>query len=167
MVVRVRLGTPIKIFLEWTRKGGTENGLVDLFPDAARRVRLGTPIKFKEKIKMKKDKIKYNCFTGIILIIFNICMKFLIYGKTAIWLDYMPMLPEGTLPPEIEIFKRSMYRMIPFLIVNACITIIYIRKMYDKKIYNKKTDVLFPIIIFVVNLILVYFLISINHKVVF
>lgn len=116
---------------------------------------------------MKKDKIKYNCFTGIILIIFNISMKFLIYGKTAIWLDYMPMLPEGTLPPEIEIFKRSMYRMIPFLIVNVCITIIYIRKMYDKKIYNKKTDVLFPIIIFVVNLILVYFLISINYKVAF
>ncbi|OKZ57214.1 MAG: hypothetical protein BHV99_02420 [Clostridium sp. 26_21] len=116
---------------------------------------------------MKKDKIKYNCLTGIILIIFNISMKFLIYGNTAIYLDYMPMLPEGTLPPEIEIFKRSMYRMIPFLIVNVCITIIYIRKMYDKKIYNKKTDVLFPIIIFVVNLILVYFLISINHKVVF
>ena len=116
---------------------------------------------------MKKDKIKYNCLTGIILIIFNISMKFLIYGNTAIYLDYMPMLPEGTLPPEIEIFKSSMYRMIPFLIVNVCITIIYIRKMYDKKIYNKKTDVLFPIIIFVVNLILVYFLISINHKVVF
>ena len=167
MVVRVRLGTPIKIFLEWTRKGGTENGLVDHFPDAARRVRLGTPIKFKEKIKMKKDKIKYNCLTGIILIIFNISMKFLIYGNTAIYLDYMPMLPEGTLPPEIEIFKRSMYRMIPFLIVNVCITIIYIRKMYDKKIYNKKTDVLFPIIILVVNLILVYFLISINYKVAF
>lgn len=87
---------------------------------------------------MKKDKIKYNCLTGIILIIFNISMKFLIYGNTAIYLDYMPMLPEGTLPPEIEIFKRSMYRMIPFLIVNVCITIIYIRKMYDKKIYNKK-----------------------------
>ena len=116
---------------------------------------------------MKKDKIKYNCLTGIILIIFNISMKFLIYGNTAIYLDYMPMLPEGTLPPEIEIFKRSMYRMIPFLIVNVCITIIYIRKMYDKKIYNKKTDVLFPIIIFVVNLILVYFLISINYKVAF
>ncbi len=116
---------------------------------------------------MKKDKIKYNCLTGIILIIFNISMKFLIYGNTAIYLDYMPMLPEGTLPPEIEIFKRSMYRMIPFLIVNVCITIIYIRKMYDKKIYNKKTDVLFPIIILVVNLISVYFLISINHKVVF
>ena len=114
---------------------------------------------------MKKDKIKYNCLTGIILIIFNISMKFLIYGNTAIYLDYMPMLPEGTLPPEIEIFKRSMYRMIPFLIVNVCITIIYIRKMYDKKIYNKKTDVLFAIIIFVVNLILVYFLISINYKV--
>ena len=116
---------------------------------------------------MKKDKIKYNCLTGIILIIFNISMKFLIYGNTAIYLDYMPMLPEGILPPEIEIFKRSMYRMIPFLIVNVCITIIYIRKMYDKKIYNKKTDVLFPIIIFVVNLILVYFLISINYKVAF
>ena len=116
---------------------------------------------------MKKDKIKYNCLTGIILIIFNISMKFLIYGNTAIYLDYMPMLPEGTLPPEIEIFKRSMYRMIPFLIVNVCITIIYIRKMYDKKIYNKKTDVLFTIIIFVVNLILVYFLISINYKVAF
>ena len=114
---------------------------------------------------MKKDKIKYNCLTGIILIIFNISMKFLIYGNTAIYLDYMPMLPEGTLPPEIEIFKRSMYRMIPFLIVNVCITIIYIRKMYDKKIYNKKTDVLFPIIIFVVNLILVYFLIIINYKI--
>ena len=35
---------------------------------------------------MKKDKIKYNCLTGIILIIFNISMKFLIYGNTAIWL---------------------------------------------------------------------------------
>ena len=114
---------------------------------------------------MKKDKIKYNCLIGIILIIFNISMKFLIYGNNAIWLNYMPMLPEGTLPPEIEIFKRSMYRMIPFLIINVCITIIYIRKMYNKKIYNKKTDVLFPIIILVVNLILVYFLISINYKV--
>ena len=66
---------------------------------------------------------------------------------------------------EIEIFKSSMYRMIPFLIINVCITIIYIRKMYDKKIYNKKTDVLFPIIILVVNLILVYFLIIINYKI--
>ena len=87
---------------------------------------------------MKKDKIKYNCLTGIILIIFNISMKFLIYGNTAIWLDDMPTYPsEERLSPEIEIFKSSMYRMIPFLIINVCITIIYIRKMYDKKIYNK------------------------------
>ena len=43
MVVRVRLGTPIYNCLERTRKGGTENGLVDHFPDAACRVRLGTP----------------------------------------------------------------------------------------------------------------------------
>ena len=42
---------------------------------------------------MKKDKIKYNCLTGIILIIFNISMKFLIYGNTAIWLNYMPTYP--------------------------------------------------------------------------
>ena len=42
---------------------------------------------------MKKDKIKYNCLTGIILIIFNISMKFLIYGNTAIWLDDMPTYP--------------------------------------------------------------------------
>ena len=34
-----------------------------------------------------------------------------------------------------------------------------------QKIYNKKTDVLFPIIILVVNLILVYFLIIINYKI--
>ena len=110
---------------------------------------------------MKKDKIKYNCLTGIILIIFNISMKFLIYGNTAIWLNDMPTYPsEEKLSP-----KSSMYRMIPFLIINVCITIIYIRKMYDKKIYNKKTDVLFPIIILVVNLILVYFLIIINYKI--
>ena len=111
------------------------------------------------RLSVKKDKIKYNCLTGIILIIFNISMKFLIYGNTAIWLDDMPTYPsEERLSPEIEIFKSSMYRMIPFLIIYVCITIIYIRKMYDKKIYNKKTDVLFPIIILVVNLILVYFL---------
>ena len=118
---------------------------------------------------MKKDKINYNCFTGIILIIFNISMKFLIYGNTTMWLDGMPTYPplEERLSPEIEIFKRSMYRMIPFLIINVCITIIYIRKMYNKKIYNKKTDVLFPIIILVVNLILVYFLIIINYKIAF
>jgi len=116
---------------------------------------------------MKKDKIKYNCLTGIILIIFNISMKFLIYGNTTICLNDMPTYPplEERLSPEIEIFKSSMYRMIPFLIINVCITIIYIRKMYNKKIYNKKTDVLFPIVIFVVNIILVYFLISINYKV--
>ena len=115
---------------------------------------------------MKKDKIKYNCLTGIILIIFNISMKFLIYGNTAIWLNYMPTYPlEERLAPEIEVFKSSMYKMIPFLIINVCITIIYIRKMYNKKIYNKKTDVLFSIVIFVVNIILVYFLISINYKV--
>lgn len=115
---------------------------------------------------MKKDKIKYNCLTGIILIIVNIIVKFLIYGNTAIWLDYMPTYPpEERLSPEIEIFKSSMYKMIPFLIMNVFITIIYIRKMYNKKIYNKKTDVLFPIIIFVINLILVYFLISINYKI--
>ena len=115
---------------------------------------------------MKKDKIKYNCLTGIILIIFNISMKFLIYGNTAIWLDDMPTYPsEERLSPEIEIFKSSMYRMIPFLIINVFIKIIYIRKMYYKKIYNKKTDVLFPIIILVVNLILVYFLIIINYKI--
>ena len=118
------------------------------------------------KINPEKDKIKYNCLTGIILIIFNISMKFLIYGNTAIWLNDMPTYPsEEKLSPEIEIFKSSMYRMIPFLIINVCITIIYIRKMYDKKIYNKKTDVLFPIIILVVNLILVYFLIIINYKI--
>ena len=88
---------------------------------------------------MKKDKIKYNCLTGIILIIFNISMKFLIYGNTAIWLNYMPTYPlEERLAPEIEVFKSSMYKMIPFLIIYVCITIIYIRKMYDKKIYNKK-----------------------------
>lgn len=117
---------------------------------------------------MKKDKIKYNCLTGIILIIFNISMKFLIYGNTAIWLNYMPTYPsEEKLSPEIEVFKCSMYKMIPFLIIDVFITIIYVRKMYDKKIYNKKTDALFPIIIFVVNLILVYFLISINYKVAF
>ena len=117
---------------------------------------------------MKKDKIKYNCLTGIILIMVNVIAKFLIYGNTAIWLNYMPTYPpEETLASEIEIFKSSMYRMIPFLIINMCITIIYIRKMYDKKIYNKKTDVLFPIIIFIVNFILVYFLISINYKVAF
>ena len=117
---------------------------------------------------MKKDKIKYNCLTGIILIIFNISMKFLIYGNTTICLNDMPTYPplEERLSPEIEIFKSSMYRMIPFLIINVCITIIYIRKMYDKKIYNKKTDVLFPIIILVVNLILVYFLIIINYKII-
>ena len=115
---------------------------------------------------MKKDKIKYNGLTGIILIIFNSGMKFLIYGNTAIWLNYMPTYPlEERLAPEIEVFKSSMYKMIPFLIINVCITIIYIRKLYAKKIYNKKTDVIFPIISFVVNLILVYFLISINYKV--
>ena len=110
---------------------------------------------------MKKDKIKYNCLTGIILIIFNISMKFLIYGNTTICLNDMPTYPplEERLSPEIEIFKSSMYRMIPFLII-------YIRKMYNKKIYNKKTDVLFPIIILVVNLILVYFLIIINYKII-
>ena len=81
---------------------------------------------------MKKDKIKYNCLTGIILIIFNISMKFLIYGNTAIWLNDMPTYPsEERLSPEIEIFKSSMYRMIPFLIINVW-------KMHDKKIYNKK-----------------------------
>ena len=48
MVVRVRLGTPIYMCFERTRKGGTENGLVDHFPDAACRVRLGTPL-YKEK----------------------------------------------------------------------------------------------------------------------
>ena len=116
---------------------------------------------------MKKDKIKYNCLTGIILIIFKISMKYLIYGNTEMCLNDMPTYPlEERLSPEIEIFKSSMYRMIPFLIMNVCITIIYIRKMYNKKIYNKKTDVLFPIIILVVNLILVYFLIIINYKVV-
>ena len=89
---------------------------------------------------MKKDKIKYNCLTWIILIIFNISMKFLIYGNTAMWTNGMPTYPplEERLSPEIEIFKSSMYRMIPFLIINVCITIIYIRKMYDKKYIIKK-----------------------------
>lgn len=116
---------------------------------------------------MKKDKIKYNCLTWIILIIFNISMKFLIYGNTAIWLNDMPTYPplEERLSPEIEIFKSSMYRMIPFLIINVCITIIYIRKMYNKKIYNKKTDIIFPIIMLLIVLILIYFLISMQYSI--
>ena len=115
---------------------------------------------------MKKDKIKYNCLTGIILIIFNISMKFLIYGNTAIWLDDMPTYPsEERLSPEIEIFKSSMYRMIPFLIINVCITIIIAESIAWLYRAAEKTDVLFPIIILVVNLILVYFLIIINYKI--
>ena len=67
---------------------------------------------------MKKDKIKYNCLTGIILIIFNISMKFLIYGNTAIWLDDMPTYPsEERLSPEIEIFKKEK-RVTPILILD-------------------------------------------------
>ena len=83
---------------------------------------------------MKKDKIKYNCLTGIILIIFNISMKFLIYGNTAIWLNYMPTYPlEERLAPEIEVFKSSMYKMIPFF-NNKCV---YNNNIHTKDVQQK------------------------------
>ena len=114
---------------------------------------------------MKKDKIKYSCLSGIIFIVLNIAAKFLIYGNDTIWMNYMPPLPKGTLSPEIEIFKYSIYKMMPFIIINVCAIAIYTRKMYTKKIYNKKIDIIFAFIILLIVLILIYYLISIQYSV--
>ena len=116
---------------------------------------------------MKKEKIKHTCLSGIIFIVINIVAKFLIYGNDTIWLNYMPMpmLPEKTLPPGIAIFRYSIYKMIPFIIINICVIGIYTLKMYNKKIYNKKTDIIFPIIILLIVLILIYFLISMQYSI--
>ncbi len=114
---------------------------------------------------MKKEKIKHTCLSGIIFIVINIVAKFLIYGNDTIWLNYMPILPEGTLSPGIAIFRYSIYKMIPFIIMNICVIGIYTLKMYNKKIYNKKTDIIFPIIMLLIVLILIYFLISMQYSI--
>ncbi len=114
---------------------------------------------------MKNDKIKYNCFTGVIFIIVNIVAKFLMYGNETIWLNYMPPLPRNTLSPEIEIFIKSIHKMIPFIIINIFMIVIYILKMYNKKIYNKKTDFIFPITLLVIVLFLIYYLISMQYSI--
>lgn len=110
-------------------------------------------------------KIKCSCLTGIIFIAFNIFLKILIYGNDTIWLNYMPPLPEGTLAPEIEIFKYSIYKIIPFIIINICGITIYTRKMYTKEVYNKKTDILLSSIILLIVLGLIYFLISMQYRI--
>lgn len=114
---------------------------------------------------MKKDKIKYSCLSGVFFLVVNIVIKFLIYGNETIWMNYMPPLPKGTLPPEIEIFKNSIYKMIPFIIINVCAIGIYTRKMYIKKIYNEKIDLIFSFVILLIVLILMYLLISIQYRV--
>lgn len=110
-------------------------------------------------------KIKYSCLSGIIFIVINVVLKFLIYGNNEIWLDYMPPLPEGTLSPQIEIFKYSIYKIIPFIIINICAIFIYTKKMYAKEVYNKKTDILLSLIILLIVLGLIYFLISMQYVV--
>lgn len=114
---------------------------------------------------MKKDKIKYSCLSGIIFIVINIVAKFLLYGNDTIWMNYMPPLPEGTLSAGSEILKQSIYKLIPFIIINVCAISIYTLRMYTKKIYNKKTDIFFSIIILLIVLGLIYFLISAQYDV--
>ena len=114
---------------------------------------------------MKKDKIKYSCLSGTIFIVLNIIAKFLIYGNDTIWMNYMPPLPQGTLPPEIKIFKYSIYKMIPFIIINICAISIYMREMYTKKIYNKKIDIVFAFIILLIVFIIMFFLIRTQYRI--
>lgn len=114
---------------------------------------------------MIKNKIKYSCLIGIIFIVLNIVAKILIYGNETIWLNAIPILPKGTIAPEIKIFKYSIYKLIPFVIINICGLTIYTKKMYAEKVYNKKTDILFPIIILLIVLGLIYFFISIQYEV--
>lgn len=114
---------------------------------------------------MKNDKIKYSFLSSVIFIIFNIIIKFLMYGNDTIWMNYMPPLSPNTLSPGITIFKHSIYKMIPFIIINIFAIAIYTRKMYNKKIYNKKIDVIFPILMLVIILFIIYFLISRQYSI--
>ena len=114
---------------------------------------------------MKKNKLKYSCLSGIIFITLNIIVKFLIYGYDTIWINYMPPLAEGRLPFETVVLNNSIYKMIPFVIIDICVVAIYTKKMYNNKIYNKKIDVLFPSIILLMVLVLIYFLISIQYEI--
>ena len=114
---------------------------------------------------MIKNKIKYSCLSGIIFIILNIVAKFLIYGNDTIWMNYMPPLPKNTLSPEIAIFKYSMQKIYPFVIINICAIVIYTVIMYKKKVYTKVIDIIFSIIILLIVLILMYFLISNQYSI--
>lgn len=77
----------------------------------------------------------------------------------------MPPLSEGKLPFATVVLNNSIYKMIPFIIIDICIVAIYTKKMYSKKIYNKKIDVLFPFIILLIVLVLIYFLISMQYRI--
>lgn len=114
---------------------------------------------------MKKDKIRYNLINGIIFIIINIVLKFFIYGNKTIWLNYMPPLLEGTLSPARAIFKYSIHKIIPFILIDICIIVIYVFKMYNRRIYNKKTDLIFPLMVLILTFILLYFLTSNQYSI--
>lgn len=110
-------------------------------------------------------KIKYSSLGGIIFIIVNVILKFLIYGNDTIWMNYMPLLPSNTLSPGNAIFKYSMEKMYPFIIINIFAIVIYTVIMYNKKIYIKIIDMIFSIIILLIALVVVYYLISNQYSI--
>lgn len=114
---------------------------------------------------MKKDKKEYNCISGIFFIVVNIIFKFILYGYEEIWCNYMPPLPERIKSPAMDLFKLSINKMIPFIIIDICAVLIYAVIMYHKKIYNKKTDIIIPIVVLALNLILLYFLIRGQYRI--
>ena len=119
-----------------------------------------------------KKKILFTIIATIILAVAFVVIKNWIYGTKREYIaDYMPSpsftIGNTTYPGKsgstagfpILAHKRTMIRLIPFILSNAVISIIYTIILFKRNVYQNKKDILYTCIVFLVPLLVCYFFI--------
>ncbi len=119
-----------------------------------------------------KKKLKITIITTIIITVFFIIVKTLIYGIDTDYIaDYMPgssvIIVSQNIPDNSNIsddfaslaHKTTVLRLFWFIIFNILFSIFYTLILFKTKLYETKRDLIYTLIVFILPLIICYALI--------